>query len=174
MELFLVITFFLIASSHRVKSHLVSQRTFEYSVEAVDLSYVFDEETVYWPTFISNNLTFKLEAVADGWQEGGFYYRSKWFKTAEHGGTHLDAPSHFAENGWDFRIRLLYFSSFSTKCWLNDMPYFIKTDSLFCSSICFHAFVNNFWNGLIKSIFSGINFVCLFFVLTTSYSISVS
>jgi kynurenine formamidase len=30
--------------------------------------------------------------------EGGWYYEANTFRTAEHGGTHLDAPIHFAAN----------------------------------------------------------------------------
>ena len=46
-----------------------------------------------WPT--SN--PFRLEKVADGVTPGGWYYAANNVHTAEHGGTHLDAPVHFAE-----------------------------------------------------------------------------
>ena len=59
----------------------------------VDLTYPFDEETVYWPTAEG----FRLEVDFKGWKEAGFYYEANSFCTAEHGGTHLDAPIHFAE-----------------------------------------------------------------------------
>lgn len=58
----------------------------------VDLSYAFSEETIYWPTAKS----FTLEKVADGETPAGFYYAANNFSAAEHGGTHLDAPIHFA------------------------------------------------------------------------------
>lgn len=60
----------------------------------VDLSYPFDEKTIYWPT---SPTTFKLDRLAYGKTEGGYFYASNSFCTPEHGGTHLDAPIHFAE-----------------------------------------------------------------------------
>src|SRR5215207_10740587 len=59
----------------------------------VDLSYAYDEQTVFWPTAEG----FKLEKVAEGMTPQGYYYAANNFSTAEHGGTHLDAPVHFAE-----------------------------------------------------------------------------
>src|SRR5215208_1750361 len=59
----------------------------------VDLSHAYDEQTVFWPTAEG----FKLEKVADGVTPQGFYYAANNFSMAEHGGTHLDAPVHFAE-----------------------------------------------------------------------------
>jgi kynurenine formamidase len=61
--------------------------------EWVDLSYAYDEATVFWPTA----QPFELEVVAAGMTEGGYYYAANNFCMAEHGGTHLDAPIHFAE-----------------------------------------------------------------------------
>ena len=62
----------------------------------IDLSYAFDAETVYWPTAAG----FSLTVDAEGIQEGGYYYEANSFSAAEHGGTHLDAPIHFAEGKW--------------------------------------------------------------------------
>ena len=59
----------------------------------VDLSYSFSHETIYWPTAE----TFNLEEVYEGVTKGGYYYAANNFTAAEHGGTHLDAPIHFAE-----------------------------------------------------------------------------
>jgi len=61
----------------------------------VDLSHPFDERTIYWPTAA----TFKLEKVAEGETEQGYFYAANNFSAAEHGGTHLDAPVHFARGG---------------------------------------------------------------------------
>ncbi|HEX5782986.1 MAG TPA: cyclase family protein [Solirubrobacteraceae bacterium] len=61
----------------------------------VDLSYPFNARTIYWPTA----KTFTLEKVAEGETEGGYFYAANNFEAAEHGGTHLDAPVHFARNG---------------------------------------------------------------------------
>ncbi len=59
----------------------------------VDLSYTFDSETVYWPTAEP----FRLEKDFEGVTEQGFYYSAYRYSAAEHGGTHLDAPVHFAK-----------------------------------------------------------------------------
>ena len=60
----------------------------------VDLTYAFDEKTLYWPT---SPTTFKLDRLSYGKTEAGFFYASNAFCTPEHGGTHLDAPIHFSE-----------------------------------------------------------------------------
>ena len=60
----------------------------------IDLTYDYSEETLYWPT----SSTFKMDTVFVGITDGGFYYESYAFCTAEHGGTHLDAPIHFYED----------------------------------------------------------------------------
>jgi kynurenine formamidase len=61
----------------------------------VDLSHPFNARTIYWPTA----KRFKLTKVAEGETEGGYFYAANNFAAAEHGGTHLDAPVHFARNG---------------------------------------------------------------------------
>ena len=61
----------------------------------VDLSHDYSKETIYWVTAKQ----FDMDTVFAGQTEGGFYYSANNFSTAEHGGTHLDAPIHFAENG---------------------------------------------------------------------------
>jgi len=61
----------------------------------VDLTYSFDSTTLYWP----NNLTkFVHHTDAEGLTPLGYYYSSYSICTPEHGGTHLDAPKHFAQN----------------------------------------------------------------------------
>ncbi len=64
-------------------------------VEPIDLTHAFGESTIYWPTADG----FELEVVAHGMTEGGWWYAANSFRAAEHGGTHLDAPIHFAESG---------------------------------------------------------------------------
>jgi kynurenine formamidase len=64
------------------------------ALRPVDLTYTFDESTLYWPT---SPTRFELEELADGPTEAGFYYSSYSLRTPEHGGTHLDAPVHFGE-----------------------------------------------------------------------------
>jgi len=62
----------------------------------VDLTYPFDEHTIYWP----NNAPFHWEKSNWGHTTQGYWYASGVFSASEHGGTHLDAPIHFAELGW--------------------------------------------------------------------------
>ena len=60
----------------------------------IDLTYAFDSTTLYWP----NNATgFNHITDADGITPSGFYYSSYSVCAPEHGGTHLDAPVHFAQ-----------------------------------------------------------------------------
>src|SRR5262245_1778875 len=60
---------------------------------AIDLSHDYSEQTIFWPTADR----FKLEKVSAGMTPQGYYYAANNFSTSEHGGTHLDAPVHFAE-----------------------------------------------------------------------------
>ncbi|MES4784576.1 MAG: cyclase, partial [Nitrospiraceae bacterium] len=59
----------------------------------VDLTYPLGEETVYWPT----NKPFQWEKTYWGMTEAGYWYASANFSASEHGGTHIDAPIHFAQ-----------------------------------------------------------------------------
>ena len=59
----------------------------------VDLTHAYGADTVYWPTASG----FELENDFKGVTEGGYHYEANTFRTAEHGGTHLDAPAHFAK-----------------------------------------------------------------------------
>lgn len=60
----------------------------------VDLSHPYGEETIYWPSRPA--MHFELERLAYGETEGGYFYSANRLCTPEHGGTHLDAPIHFA------------------------------------------------------------------------------
>lgn len=62
----------------------------------VDLSHAYGENTLYWPTSPTD---FEKEELAYGMTEGGWFYASYSVCTPEHGGTHLDAPIHFADGG---------------------------------------------------------------------------
>jgi len=64
--------------------------------EIVDLTHPLNSQTLYWPTSPSS---FKLERLAYGATEGGYFYAANSFCTPEHGGTHLDAPIHFSATG---------------------------------------------------------------------------
>lgn len=66
------------------------------AMRIVDLTHDFDDDTVYWPT---DTRGFQLEQLASGQTQGGWFYSANAFCTAEHGGTHMDAPIHFSEDG---------------------------------------------------------------------------
>ena len=61
----------------------------------IDLSHPYDSTTLYWPNNIKG---FEHVTEAEGKTALGYYYSSYSICTPEHGGTHLDAPIHFAEN----------------------------------------------------------------------------
>lgn len=61
----------------------------------IDLSHDYSEETIYWVTAKE----FELDVVFKGDTDKGYYYSANNFTTAEHGGTHIDAPIHFSKNG---------------------------------------------------------------------------
>ncbi len=61
----------------------------------VDLTHEFSDRTIYWPTADS----FKKTTVFEGFNEKGYFYSAYNIHAAEHGGTHLDAPIHFYQNG---------------------------------------------------------------------------
>lgn len=74
----------------------------------IDLSYSFDSSTLYWP---NNAKGFEHHTDAEGVTPLGFYYSSYSICTPEHGGTHLDAPIHFAAN--QFTVDQIPLSSLS-------------------------------------------------------------
>lgn len=63
----------------------------------VDLSHGYGEETIYWP---NSPTRFEKTTLAYGQTDAGYFYSAYSFSTPEHGGTHIDAPMHFNENGW--------------------------------------------------------------------------
>ncbi len=67
----------------------------EIKTTLVDLSHSYSDKTIYWVTAKE----FKLDTVFKGQTDKGFFYAANNFSTAEHGGTHIDAPIHFAEHG---------------------------------------------------------------------------
>jgi kynurenine formamidase len=62
----------------------------------IDLTHNFNETTIYWPT----SKSFKLAPVHKGATAKGFWYEANNYEAAEHGGTHMDAPIHFAKGKW--------------------------------------------------------------------------
>jgi kynurenine formamidase len=61
----------------------------------VDLTHAFNADTVFWPAPPTH---FKLEQLHYGDTPAGFFYSANRFCLPEHGGTHLDAPIHFARD----------------------------------------------------------------------------
>jgi kynurenine formamidase len=61
--------------------------------KVIDLTYNFDDRTIYWPT--AKN--FRWEKESWGKSKGGFWYTAARYSGSEHGGTHLDSPIHFGE-----------------------------------------------------------------------------
>jgi kynurenine formamidase len=61
--------------------------------KVVDLTYNFDETTIYWPTA----KPFLWEKESWGMTNGRFWYAAARYSASEHGGTHLDSPIHFGQ-----------------------------------------------------------------------------
>lgn len=59
----------------------------------IDLTHPLNEDAVFWPTAEQ----FEKTTVFEGETDGGYFYSAFNFSAAEHGGTHIDAPIHFAE-----------------------------------------------------------------------------
>ena len=69
---------------------------FQDKPQFIDLTHNFDETTIYWPT----SKSFKLAPVHKGSTSQGYWYEANNYEAAEHGGTHMDAPVHFAKGKW--------------------------------------------------------------------------
>lgn len=61
--------------------------------KVIDLTYPYDEHTISWPTAKA----YALEKVAARRTDAGYWYAANNICLAEHSGTHMDAPYHFAE-----------------------------------------------------------------------------
>ena len=59
----------------------------------VDLTHPFDQHTIAWPTA----RPYELEVVSAEHTLKGYWYAANNLCLAEHSGTHMDAPLHFAE-----------------------------------------------------------------------------
>ena len=73
---------------------LSSSRIVSSEMTIIDLSHNFDESTIYWPTTQADKFNLTQMDIVD---DGTFYYEMNKFSAAEHGGTHIDAPRHFAK-----------------------------------------------------------------------------
>lgn len=58
----------------------------------IDLTWPYDEKTIYWP----GAQPFRYHKEHWGGTPGGYFYAAGRFTASEHGGTHMDAPIHFA------------------------------------------------------------------------------
>jgi kynurenine formamidase len=72
-----------------------SLRAERFKGKVLDMTYPFDEKTIYWPTAD----LFKLTKISWAINESGFWYASNNYSASEHGGTHVDAPIHFGAKG---------------------------------------------------------------------------
>ena len=61
----------------------------------LEMTYPFESASIYWPTATG----FSHTPVSFGPTPGGWWYASNDFTASEHGGTHADAPIHFAKGG---------------------------------------------------------------------------
>lgn len=62
----------------------------------VDMSYVFDNSTLNWPTVKRFENTLKLnETTSDG-----YWFQLEEYASSTHVGTHMDAPCHFVQGRW--------------------------------------------------------------------------
>lgn len=61
----------------------------------IDLTHSFGADTIVWPT--EQDFTLITQHAEE--MPGGYYYASNRLELAEHGGTHIDAPIHFAKGG---------------------------------------------------------------------------
>jgi kynurenine formamidase len=73
-------------------AHSASADTLFLNGKWVDLTHDFSDETLYWPTAEK----FNLESEHHGTTAKGYFYAANRYSASEHGGTHIDAPIHFA------------------------------------------------------------------------------
>ena len=95
---FLMLCVLMLSCKEKVESNEAmksSHKDLFSNIRMVDLTHDFSDETIYWVTAKE----FQLDTVAHGETDKGFFYAANNFSTAEHGGTHIDAPIHFAKHG---------------------------------------------------------------------------
>ncbi|KAL1485029.1 hypothetical protein MTO96_032218 [Rhipicephalus appendiculatus] len=92
----------------------------------VDLSYHFNQETIYW----DDNGVYNLNVTVYNTTRAG-WLQVDMVEEPIHGGTHLDAPLHFKKGGWDVSqvpLEMLLFVPVARvdvrhKYWLNRTAY---------------------------------------------------
>jgi kynurenine formamidase len=85
----------MLAGAGCVSGHFRLDRLASEQSRFVDLTHSFGADTIVWPT----EQDFRLVLQQAGETPGGYYYSSNRLEMAEHGGTHIDAPIHFARGG---------------------------------------------------------------------------
>jgi kynurenine formamidase len=88
------IIIWLVFSAAFMEQGYVAQNLNMAKLKWIDLTYPFSAKTLYWP---NNPTGFVMDTMFEGKTDKGFYYSSYSLCAPEHGGTHLDAPVHFAE-----------------------------------------------------------------------------
>ena len=84
---------FLLAIMVLISACAPSQQSVDLSKGAwIDIGHDFGDDTIYWV----NAEPFKREG-SGAMTDKGYFYASGNYSAAEHGGTHIDAPIHFAE-----------------------------------------------------------------------------
>jgi kynurenine formamidase len=68
------------------------------SFKVFDLTYNLDSNTIFWPGGESFNLCMSCYEVPDASRGTSYDYAAGVITCAEHGGTHVDAPFHFAKD----------------------------------------------------------------------------
>jgi kynurenine formamidase len=103
-----IIAVITIASCGKKEEKIIEKKIIIKESKWIDLTYTFDSTTLYWP----NNLCgFEHKEDFNGITPAGFYYSSYSISTPEHGGTHMDAPIHFAKD--HFSVEQVPLSSLS-------------------------------------------------------------
>jgi kynurenine formamidase len=69
----------------------------------IDLGYSLSNQTIFWPSDESGGFSLCLSCTPDAKSpinpNDTYFYSAGTFSCAEHGGTHVDAPFHFAADG---------------------------------------------------------------------------
>jgi kynurenine formamidase len=90
----LVLSLLLVSAGCNVSQPRLDHPTLEHA-RLIDLTHAFGADTIVWPT----EHDFRLVVQQEGETPSGYYYASNRLEMAEHGGTHIDAPIHFAKGG---------------------------------------------------------------------------
>jgi kynurenine formamidase len=94
-QMFFKTGIFLAVAALALFAFLPGQAPRAVKTKLLDMTYAYDDNTIYWPTAKG----FHLEKLSWGISAGGYWYASNEYGASEHGGTHVDAPIHFAKNG---------------------------------------------------------------------------